>query len=98
MKLFCRCEREHGEVRRLLDDTCKTVDGLKRERAALNTSFEELQDKVFRWMQRTNKRERDAERAAGNGEAQAPTDEPYARHPVVRRIMQRRGLIGREEE
>lgn len=64
------------------------VQAVRGQLANLRLDFETLQDKVYRWMQRTAKRDRDAaERTEASGSD--PADGP-AVHPVTARILARR--------
>jgi hypothetical protein len=56
---------------------------------AVEMEFETVQDKVYRWMQRTRKRERD-EAARGEAPAIDPVDPPAHVHPIIARIRARR--------
>lgn len=56
----------------------------------LELAFFELQDKVYRWMQRSVARRKDGV-PSSNGEP--PPRDPWARHPVVQRIRARRARV-----
>jgi hypothetical protein len=67
----CPCERKL----QALDDDLKSM----------RLAWEEVQDKVYHWMQRTKKRDRD----------EAASTAPPAVHPVVAAIEARRALARR---
>jgi hypothetical protein len=59
------------------------ADAAVREARAVATAFEELQDKVYRWMQRTNKRDRDETREDAPGAPIPPTPGARLARPLT---------------
>lgn len=94
MKLFsCDCASRFEALQ-------QRADRLEASRKAQAQDFAELQDKVYRWMKRTDQRMRsDSSAAAGDGDAQpstegSPVNGFAPRSAVERRIWERRHRRG----
>lgn len=86
MSLFGRQEKAPADLQESLQKAELALARVK----ALELAFEELQDKVYRWMQRTRKREAaDAGQPGGNGGTPGTGAQL---HPTVARVLARRGV------
>ncbi len=75
-----------------------TVEGLQRERKALDLEFTELYDKVSHQMSRMAKRHATANKNNGVDTEPVPENEPYAHlDPISRSIMLRRSGVRGEQ-